>query len=150
MSNTRKENHSGDSGLKKDGEAEHLMEYGNLLRKTLLEYRHLLGGRGDILVHILTRNNDLTLIRILFTHGEGRVRHSHEDEEWNACMNWVRGVSSYRNQEVKEGRILISGDLCVILHQELTQDHAHQDAEAIIEALVTWHGKGDTGKTRLN
>lgn len=115
--------------------------YGNLLRESLLSYRYLLGGQGDILINLLTKDEDMTFIRMIFTQGTGRVSHSHNDPEWQACYNWLCQIPSYKNDKITPGRIVISGDLCVITHDTLDKEQALTDAQIIIEALMSWHGK---------
>lgn len=140
-----KKNNRAPEDVEDDREKESVVVYANALRDRLLRHRHLLGGCGDLRIHILTSDNELTLVRILFTKGKGSVRHSHDDEEWNACMQWIRNVSDHRKERIVPGRILISGDLCVVITRGHDESYAEEDAEAIIDALLTWHGKRGVG-----
>lgn len=127
-------------------EASDALGYAKSLRSELNALREALGGSGDVIVAVLTQRGEPTLVRLMFTAGHGNARHAPEDDEWHACMRWLEGFAAYSGTALRPRRLILAGDLCVILHEdELTADLAAQDARAIIDALLSWYRPPEDG-----
>jgi hypothetical protein len=115
------------------------IEYARNLRSELNNWRNHFGGEGDVLIAVLTKHNSHSFVRVLFSP-IGDVTHAPDDEEWDYCLRWLEKVSLQTNKPVRVGRMVMAGDLCVLVKD--TEDAsmwdetaAHLDAAAIIDAL---------------
>lgn len=125
------------SSIAHSSDAAAALSYGYALRRHLKTKSENLGGVGDVVLTILTKDHEKTFVRLLFTKKHGLVRFAPNDEEWEVCNNWIRNYADHSGADIDDDNIIIKGDLCIIMRDKLDEESAEVDAILIINALVT-------------
>lgn len=121
--------------------------YAQNLRAELNQWKRRLGGAGDVLVAVLYRHGKEVFVRMLFTAGPGGARYAPEDAEWNHCKRWLMTLGPDFGTKYYEARVVVSGDLGVLVRERLPDPtEAADDAKIVIDALIA--GLPDEGKSK--
>lgn len=129
---------------KRDGtilsSGESKLAYASKFRQTMKDMSNQSGGAGDVRISVLRHYDEQhCFVRVLFSR-TGQETESFNDPEWNVCTRWVNMMSERNRMPVKPGRVIISGDLCVLIKERDFDIHdAQTDAENLFSLIVKQH-----------
>lgn len=113
-------------------------EYSVLLRSELKKLFSNRSHKIDVIVtSMINSESDVVFTRILFDK-EGEINTKVDDDEWYFCYQWIQKRSKGNSLPVSEGRIVISGNLVVLVKdRSFSSELAIIDAQNIVSLLPT-------------